>query len=164
MLGLNDPRRSGTVANSKPATATTDYAIGLGKPSAYGQFFCWCPNGIRQLKVHQMFLLQPRTLLTPAQIKPKPFESRRNSFLSFLPGGRCVSWLCGCLAARLLLQSCISTRAFWSTLRGDKIECPISGVTKSGRVWRKVPKSDARRHELRRSTACTLAVHLQKSN
>ena len=28
-------------------------------------------------------------------------------------------------------------------LRGDK-ECPCSGVTKSGRVWRKVPESDAR--------------------
>ena len=29
-------------------------------------------------------------------------------------------------------------------LRGDK-ECPFSGVTKYGRVWRKVPESDARR-------------------
>ena len=28
-------------------------------------------------------------------------------------------------------------------LRGDK-ECPFSGVTKSGRVWRRVPESDAR--------------------
>ena len=28
-------------------------------------------------------------------------------------------------------------------LRVDK-ECPFSGVTKSGRVWRKVPESDAR--------------------
>ena len=28
-------------------------------------------------------------------------------------------------------------------LRGDK-ECPFSGVTKHGRVWRKVPESDAR--------------------
>ena len=28
-------------------------------------------------------------------------------------------------------------------LRGDK-ECPFRGVTISGRVWRKVPKSDAR--------------------
>ena len=28
-------------------------------------------------------------------------------------------------------------------LRGDK-ESPFSGVTKSGRVWRKVPESDAR--------------------
>ena len=27
-------------------------------------------------------------------------------------------------------------------LRGDK-ECPFSGVTKCGRVWRKVPESDA---------------------
>ena len=27
-------------------------------------------------------------------------------------------------------------------LRGDK-ECPFSGVTKSSRVWRKVPESDA---------------------
>ena len=27
-------------------------------------------------------------------------------------------------------------------LRGDK-ECPFSGVTKSGRVWRKVPESGA---------------------
>ena len=27
-------------------------------------------------------------------------------------------------------------------LRGDK-ECPFSGVTKSGIVWRKVPESDA---------------------
>ena len=29
-------------------------------------------------------------------------------------------------------------------LRGDK-ECPFNGATKSGRVWRKVPESDARR-------------------
>ena len=28
-------------------------------------------------------------------------------------------------------------------LRGDK-ECPFSGVTKSGRVWRKVSENDAR--------------------
>ena len=28
-------------------------------------------------------------------------------------------------------------------LCGDK-ECPFGGVTKSGRVWRKVPESDAR--------------------
>ena len=44
----------------------------------------------------------------------------------------------------------ISTRTFRGALiasvdkqlRGDK-ECPFSGVTKSGRVWRKVPESDA---------------------
>ena len=32
-------------------------------------------------------------------------------------------------------------------LRGDK-ECPFSDVTKSGRVWRKVPESDARSVEV----------------
>ena len=29
-------------------------------------------------------------------------------------------------------------------LRGGKDRVPFSGVTKSGRVWRKVPESDAR--------------------
>ena len=54
-----------------------------------------------------------------------------------------------CFGARLLLQS------YWypslseganrvaGQLRGDK-ECSFSGVTKSGRVWRRVPESDVR--------------------
>ena len=55
-----------------------------------------------------------------------------------------------CLGARLLLQSYqypnLSKGAdrVAGQLRGDKKECPFSGVTKSGRVWRKVPESDAR--------------------
>ena len=54
-----------------------------------------------------------------------------------------------CLGARLLLQSyqypnlSVGTDCFGGQLRGDK-ECPFSGVTKSDRVWRKVPVSDAR--------------------
>ena len=91
-------------------------------------------------------------LLTPAQIKPKSFESRRNSFLFlllFLTRGGCVSCLRACLGARLLLQSYqypnLSEGAdrIGGQLRGDK-ECPFSGVTKSGRVWGKMPESDAR--------------------
>ena len=85
-------------------------------------------------------------LLTPAQIKPKSFESRRNSF--FTPGG-CASCLRACLGARLLPQS-YQYPNLWKgadrvggQLRRDK-ECPFSGVTKSGRVWRKVPESRAR--------------------
>ena len=35
------------------------------------------------------------------------------------------------------------TASVHGQLRGDK-ECPFSGVTKSGLVWRKVPESDAR--------------------
>ena len=85
-------------------------------------------------------------LLTPAQIK-QSFESRRNSS-SFLPG--VDARLCACLGARLLPQSYpypnLSREGadrVGGQLRGDK-ECPFSGVTKSGRVWRKVPESNAR--------------------
>ena len=37
-------------------------------------------------------------------------------------------------------------------LRGDK-ECPFSGITKSGRVWRKVPENGARSVRLDMSTS-----------
>ena len=85
-------------------------------------------------------------VLTPAQIKSKSFESKRNSFLT---EGGCASCLRACLGARLLPQSYqypnLSEGAdrVGGQLRGDK-ECPFSGVTKSGRVWRKVPESGAR--------------------
>ena len=49
------------------------------------------------------------------------------------------------------LHSHISTQIFRGALTASldrcaelKIECPFSGVTKSGRVWRKVLESDAR--------------------
>ena len=86
-------------------------------------------------------------LLTPAQIQQESFESRQNS-LFFIRGG-CISCLRACLGARLLPQSYqypnLSEGAdrVGGQLRGDK-ECPFSGVAKSGRVWRKVPESDAR--------------------
>ena len=89
-------------------------------------------------------------LHTPAQIKPQSFESRRNSSLFFFfTRGGCASCLRACLGARLLPQSYqypnLSEGAdrVGGQLRGDK-ECPFSGVTKSGRVWRKVSENDAR--------------------
>ena len=55
------------------------------------------------------------------------------------------AWALGCF------YSHISTRTFRRALTASldscadiKIECPFSGVPKSGRVWRKVQKSDAR--------------------
>ena len=84
-------------------------------------------------------------LLTPAQIKPESFESRGNFFST---RGGFVSCLSACLGARLLPQSYqrpnLSEGAdrVGGQLCGDK-ECPFSGITKSGRVWRKVPGSDA---------------------
>ena len=70
------------------------------------------------------------------------------SFFFFTRGG-CASRLRACLGARLLPRSYqyrnLSEGAdrIGGQLRGDK-ECPFSGVTKSGRVWRKVPESHAR--------------------
>ena len=45
--------------------------------------------------------------------------------------------------------------------RGDK-ECPFSGVTKSGRVWRKVPESDAR--SVTRPTADVKPLHTYRQS
>ena len=51
----------------------------------------------------------------------------------------------------MLLQSYQCRQTFWRALTAPvdscaeiKTECPFSGVTNSGRVWRKVPESDAR--------------------
>ena len=72
----------------------------------------------------------------------------RDGTLSFTRGG-CLSCLCACFGARLLLQSyqypnlSEGADSVGGQLHGDK-ECPFSGVTSSGRVCRKVPKSDAR--------------------
>ena len=66
----------------------------------------------------------------------------------FFTRGVCSSCLRACLDAWLLLQSYsypnLSEGAdhMGGQLRGDE-ECLFSGVTKSGRVWRKVPESDA---------------------
>ena len=56
----------------------------------------------------------------PAQMKPKSFESRQNAFLypNLLEGADRVG----------------------GQLRADK-DCPLSGVTSSGRVWKKGPEA-----------------------
>ena len=74
-------------------------------------------------------------LLTPAQIKPKSFESRRNFFSFFFTRGGCASCLRACFGASFLLQSYYyrnlseGANRLAGQLRGDK-ECPFSGVTK----------------------------------
>ena len=89
-------------------------------------------------------------LLTPGQIKPKSFESRRNTFFLFLPGVDAPhvyvrAWALGCF------YSHISTRTFRRALTASVDSCAEiksaptdSGVTRSGRVWRKVPESGVR--------------------
>ena len=76
-------------------------------------------------------------------------ETEHFFFFFFLTWGGCTSCLHACLGARLLSQSYqypnLSEGAahIGEQLRGDR-ECPFSGATKSGRVWRKMPESDAR--------------------
>ena len=54
------------------------------------------------------------------------------------------AWVLGCFYSHKYQYPNLSEGAdrVGGQLRGDK-ECPFSGVTKSGRVWRKVPESDA---------------------
>ena len=88
-------------------------------------------------------------LLTPAQIKPESFESRRTLFI--LPGVDAShvyvrAWALGCFHRLIVSSRKLSEgagRVGGQMRRGDK-ECPFSGVTKSGRVCRKVPESGAR--------------------
>ena len=54
-----------------------------------------------------------------------------------------VAWALGCFHSHSSTFRRAQTASVDLQLRGDK-ECPFSGVTKSGRVWRKVPESDAR--------------------
>ena len=88
-----------------------------------------------------MLQLLPGILLTP--VKSNQNHLNQDGTLFFLP---CLR---ACLGARLLPQSYqypnLSEGAdrVGGQLRGVK-ECPFSGGTKSGRVWRKVPESDAR--------------------
>ena len=90
----------------------------------------------------------------PAQIKPKSLESKQNSFFLFfffpflflpkadVPHVYVRAWTLCCF------HSLIGTPTFWRVLVDGcaeiKTECPFSGRTNSGRVWRKVPESDAR--------------------
>ena len=80
-------------------------------------------------------------LLTPAQIKTKSFESRWNSGWMRL--------MFTCVLGRYVASTVLSVPNLsegadrvGGQLRGS--EWPFSGVTKSCRVWRKVPENDAR--------------------
>ena len=84
----------------------------------------------------------------------------------FVTRGGCASCLRAFLGARLLPQSYqypnLSEGAdrVDGQLRGDK-ECPLSGVTKSGRVWRTVPESGVRSVQSRRTFCVHLCTSLQ---
>ena len=53
------------------------------------------------------------------------------------------AWALGCFQSYQYPNLSEGADRVGGQLRGDK-ECPFRGVTKSGRVWRMVPESDAR--------------------
>ena len=133
-------------------TALFSYAIGSRKLSANEQFFVGAQTVVSLLQTTQIkqgvsFIAANKVYTSTSKTTIVWIETVL--FLFFTRGG-CVSCLHVCLGARLLLRSHISTHIFWRVLTAlldscVKIkECPFSGVTKSDRVWRKVPESDAR--------------------
>ena len=149
------PKLQALVYDILPSTAAVfSYATGSRKLSANEQFFCWCSNSSKFVtnnwnKTRRVFY--SRQKFTPAQTKPQSFESRRNFFLfSFLPGVDASHVYVHVLALGCF-YSHISTRTFRRALTASLHDscaeiksAPFSGVTKSGRVWRKVPESGAR--------------------
>ena len=130
-------------------TAVFNYAIGFWKLSANEQFFVAAQTVVSLLQTTQ--IKQGVSFTAANKVYTSTYKTTIvwiKMELSFTRGG-CVSCLRVCLGARLLLQPCqypnLSEGAdrVGGQLHGDK-ECPFSGVTRSGRVWRKVPESDAR--------------------
>ena len=87
-------------------TAVFSYVIGSRNLSANEQFFGGAQIVVNLLQTTQIisdvsFIIDHVAYIS--SIKPKSFESRRNS--SFFTRGGCASCLHECLGARLLLQS-----------------------------------------------------------
>ena len=84
-------------------------------------------------------------LLKPAQIKPKSFESRWNFFFFTGVDASHVyvrGWALGCFQSYQYPNLSEGIDHTGVQLRRDE-ECPFSGITKSGRVWRKVLENGA---------------------
>ena len=133
-------------------TAVFSYAIGSRKLSANEQFFVGAQAVVSVLQTTQIkqgvsFTAADKVYTSTNKTTIVSIETE--FFFLFFTRGGCVSCLRGCLGARLLPQSYqypnLSEGAdrVSGQMGGDK-EGPFSGVTKSGRVWRKMPESDAR--------------------
>ena len=130
-------------------TAIFSYVIGSWKLSANEQFFVGVQTVVSllqtiQIKQGMSFIAANKVYTSTNKTTIVWIETE----LLFLNQGGCVSCLHGCLGARLLPQSyyIISTQTFWRALTTSVDSCTEikSGITNSGRVWRKVLESDAR--------------------
>ena len=131
-------------------TAVFSYAIGSRKLSANEQFFVGAQTVVSLLQTTQIIpdVCFITDYVAYASSDKTTIVEIETELLFFTRGG-CVSCLRACLGTRLIPLSYqypnLSEGAdrVGGQLRGEK-ECPFSGVTKSDRVWRKVPESDAR--------------------
>ena len=150
LLLMTIPKLQALVYDILPSTtAIFSYIIGSRKLSANEQFFVGAQTVVNLLQTTQIIsdicFIADHVAYTSSN-KTKIAWTQDNSF--FFTRGRCVSCLCACFGTRLLPQSyqCPNlsegTDHVGGQLHGDK-ECPFSGITKSSRVWRKVPESDA---------------------
>ena len=148
---------TGTRPNSKPlvydilpsTTAVFSYAIGSRELSANEQFFVDAQTAsllqTTQIISDVCFITDHIAYASSNKTQIVWIETE----LFFFTRGGCASCLRACLGARLLpqfyqyLNLSEGADRVGGQLRGHK-ECPFSGVTKSGRVWRKVPESGAR--------------------
>ena len=127
-----------------PTTAIVDYAIGLEKLLA-NSFFNATQTTVslyRQLRLYQMFLLYWPRCLCQHKLSQNHLNWDRTFFL---PGTDESVYMGAMLFPQSYKYPNLSegTDHISGQMQGDK-ECPFSGITSSGRVWRKVPESDAR--------------------
>ena len=129
-------------------TAVFSYTIGSRKLSANEQFFVGAQTIVSLLQTTQIisdvcFIADHVAYASSNKTKIAWIETEL-----FVTRGGCASCLRACLGARLLPQSHQYPNLseggdhVGGQLRGDK-KCPFSDVTKSGRVWRKVPENGA---------------------
>ena len=142
-----------------PSTAAVfSYAIGSRKLSANEQFFVGAQTVVNLLQTIQIisdicFITDYVAYANSNKTKIVWIETELfffffSPFFFLLPGVDAPhvyvrAWALGCF------HSLISTRTFRRALTASVDSCadkewPFSSVTKSGRVWRKVPESDAR--------------------
>ena len=121
------------------------YATGSRKLSANKLFFFFGAQTVVSLLqttqiISDICFITDHVAYTSSN-KAKILSIEMELFFLFFTRGGCASCLRTCLGARLLPQS-----YEYPNLSEDAnhIECPFSSITKSGRVWRKVPESDAR--------------------
>ena len=131
-------------------TAVLSYAIGSRKLSANEQFFVGAQTVVRLLQTSQIIsdvcFITDHVAYTSSN-KTKIVWIETLFFIFYFTWGECVSEfalaLCCFYSHIQYLDLSEGADCVGGQLRRDK-KNPFSGVTKSGRVWRKVLESDAR--------------------